>query len=317
MIVAFVFCMFSLMAMGDSDESATITVSQDGEGDYRTIQEAINSCRAFQTFDKVIYIKNGIYKEKVLIDSFFTHLHLIGESKDSTIIAFDDYAGKGNLGTFTSYTVKVLGDHTTIENLTIKNSSGEVGQAVALHVEGDCVVVKNCRILGNQDTLYTAGQKSRQYYANCYIDGTTDYIFGAATAVFDDCILHSKRNSFITAASTPKDSQFGYIFRNCKLTADTGVEKVYLGRPWRDCAQVVFISCAMGDHIASEGWHNWGQPKREKTAFYAEYKSTGPGAGPGERVKWSHQLSKRELREYTFDKIYRYCTEWSIATETK
>lgn len=309
------FSFFSLSV--GANEKSKITVAQDGTGDYTSIQEAINSCRAFQTYDKVIHIKNGVYNEKVLIDSFFTHLHLVGENKDSTIITFDDYAGKGNLGTFTSYTMKVLGNNTTLENLTIENSSGEVGQAVALHVEGDCVTVKNCWILGNQDTLYAAGQKSRQYYANCYIDGTTDFLFGAATAVFDNCIIHSKRNSYITAASTPEENQFGYIFRNCKLTADADVDKVYLGRPWRDYAKVVFIKCEMGDHILPEGWHNWGQPAREKTAFYGEYKSTGPGAHPGDRVSWSHQLSDEELENYTIDNIYSYCSEWHLTVQSE
>ena len=305
-----------LVASAKPDERVKITVAQDGSGDFTTIQEAINTCRAFQMYDKVIFIKNGIYKEKVLIDAFFTHLHLIGESKDKTIITYDDYAGKGNIGTFTSYTVKVLGDHTTIENLTIENSSGEVGQAVALHVEGDCVIVKNCRILGNQDTLYAAGQKSRQYYSNCYIDGTTDFIFGAATAVFENCTLHSKRNSYITAASTPESNTFGYIFRHCKLTAEPEVTKVYLGRPWRDDAKVVYIECEMENHIVPEGWHNWSNPQREKTAFYAEFNNKGPGANPSKRVSWSHQLTKKELKNYTFDKIFSHCSKWAIQPES-
>ncbi len=285
-------------------------VAQDGSGDFKTVQEAVTACGAFPAEIKRIFIKNGIYREKVLIDSFHANITMEGESKEKTIITCDDHAGQPGIGTFNSYTVKVLGDHITLNNLTIENSSGEVGQAVALHVEGDYFRASNCHILGNQDTLYAAGQKSRQYYSNCYISGTTDFIFGAATAVFEGCELHSKRNSYITAASTPEGNQFGYVFRNCNLTAKEGVTKVYLGRPWRAYANVVFLNCEMGAHIVPEGWHNWGKPEREKTAFYAEYNSTGAGANPANRVAWSHQLRKKEAKEYAYKKIYGYCTNW-------
>lgn len=292
-----------------------IVVAADGSGDFTSVQEAINSCRAFQTKEQVIYIKNGIYKEKIIIDSFHTHLTLIGESAGNTIITYEDHAGKEGIGTFNSFTIKALGNHTTIENLTIENSSGPVGQAVALHIEGDNCIVRNCNLLGDQDTLYAAGQKSCQYYINCYIEGTTDFIFGAATAVFDNCTLHSKKNSYITASSAPQSKKFGYVFRHCKLTAAPGVTRVYLGRPWRDYAKVVFIACEMGSHIAPEGWHNWNQPEREKTAFYAEYASTGPGGNSSRRVNWSHQLSKRELKKYNLKNIFSYCSDWSIQSE--
>src|SRR5690606_14235697 len=130
-------------------------------------------------------------------------------------------------------------------------------------------------------------------------EGTTDYIFGGATAVFDSCTLHSKKNSFITAASTDYGNEFGYVFRHCKLIADPDVTQVYLGRPWRDYARVVFIECDMGAHVKPEGWHNWNKPEREKTAFYAEYKSKGPGGDASRRVSWSRQLKEKELKEYS------------------
>lgn len=297
--------------------NADVVVAADGSGEFKTIQEAIEKCRAFQTDDKVIYIKNGVYNEKILIDSFFTHLHLVGESRDSTIITYSDHANMEGIGTFNSYTVKVLGDFTTIENLTIRNDAGPVGQAVALHVEGDGVTVKNCNIEGDQDTLYAAGQKSRQYYANCYISGTTDFIFGAATAVFDYCTLHSKKNSYITAASTPQDNKFGYVFRNCTLTAEPEVDNVYLGRPWRDYAKVVFINCEMGAHIRAKGWHNWGKPEREKTTFYAEYNCTGPGASQDGRVAWCHSLKKKEVSAYKIDHIFAFSSAWKVTPATK
>lgn len=288
-----------------SAENSPITVAQDGSGDFKTIQEAITACRPFQEYEKVIFIKNGIYKEKILIDSFYTNLKLVGESAENTIITFGDHAGMPGIGTFNSYTVKITGNSITLENLTIENSAGEVGQAVALHVEGDQCTFCNCRILGNQDTVYAAGQKSRQYFADCFISGTTDFIFGAATALFDRCTLQSRRNSFITAASTPKGNKFGYVFRYCKLTADPGVDKVYLGRPWRDYARVAFIGCEMGDHILPEGWHNWDQPEREKTSFYAEFGSFGSGAKSGERVLWSHQLTKKATKQYSLENIFK------------
>jgi len=288
-----------------SQEKLNVTVAPDGSGDFKTIQEAITSCRPFQEYEKVIFIKNGTYKEKILIDSFYTNLKLVGESAEKTIITFGDHVGMPGIGTFNSNTVKITGTRITLENLTIENSAGEVGQAVALHVEGDQCTFSNCRILGNQDTVYAAGQKSRQYFADCFISGTTDFIFGAATALFDRCTLHSRRNSYITAANTPGNNKFGYVFRDCKLTADAGVDKVYLGRPWRDYARVVFINCEIGAHILPEGWHNWDQPSREKTSFYAEYGSTGSGAKPENRVAWSHQLSKKEAKQYIPDNIFR------------
>ncbi|MFT3738114.1 MAG: pectinesterase family protein [Breznakibacter sp.] len=289
-----------------------VIVAADGTGDYTTLQEAIGHCKAFQPTETVIFIKNGIYREKVLIDTFYTNLRLVGESAEQTIITYDDHAGMPDIGTFNSYTMKVTGNGIVLENLTIENASGEKGQAVALHIEGDRCIIRNCRLLGNQDTLYAAGQKSRQYYSNCYIDGTTDFIFGAATAVFDRCTLHSKRNSFITAASTPKGNAYGYVFLDCKLTANSGVNKVYLGRPWRDDANVVFVNCTMDEHIVPEGWHNWGKPEREKTAFYAEYRSSGNGANPNGRVAWSHQLTKKEIKKYTVKNIFKQTSNWDI-----
>lgn len=293
-----------------AEETNRVVVARDGSGNYTTIGEAINACKAFRTEQQVIYIKNGIYHEKILIDSFVTHLKLTGENADSTVITWGDYAGMPGIGTFNSYTMKIMADDVILENLTVENSAGEVGQAVAIHVEGDRCLFINCRILGHQDTLYSAGAKSRHYFLNCYIDGTTDFIFGAATAIFEKCTLHSKRNSYITAASTPKGNSFGYVFKNCRLTAAEGIDKVYLGRPWRDYAQVVFLNCEMGQHIAPEGWHNWSKPEREKTAYYGEYQSFGPGAQPNARVSWSHQLSDQESEQYTFEEVYQQSDCW-------
>lgn len=282
------------------------TVAVDGTGDFTSIQAAIDACKSFPDKRVRVFIKNGVYREKIKVPACNTHLSLIGESAEHTIITWDDFFERVNRGrnsTFYTYTLLVEADDFHAENLTIENSAGSVGQAVALHVEGDRCVFKNCRLLGNQDTLYTGGQNSRQYYKNCYIAGTTDFIFGAATALFDSCTVHSKSNSYITAASTIKGKIYGYVFMNCLLEADPGVDRVYLGRPWRDYARVVFLNCEMGAHIAPEGWANWDKTERDKTAYYAEYGNTGPGSHTGKRVAWSYQLTAGEVAKYTRDKV--------------
>ncbi|MFH0999644.1 MAG: pectinesterase family protein [Bacteroidota bacterium] len=261
----------------------------------------MNAAKSFPDQRVIINIKNGIYYEKVRIPEWNTKISLIGESKENTIITYDDYFGKINLGrnsTFYTYTLLVEGDDFIAKNLTIQNTSGEVGQAVALSVIANRAVISNCNILGNQDTLYTSGDNNKQYFTNCYIEGTTDFIFGNATVLFENCIIHSKRNSYITAASTPEGIEYGFVFKNCKLSSDEKIDAVYLGRPWRIFAKTVFINCEMGSHIKPEGWHNWSKPEAEKTTFYAEYKCTGEGYKPNERVHWSYQLSKSQAKKY-------------------
>lgn len=291
-----------------------ITVAQDGTGDFTTIQEAVNAVRDFSQVRVKIFIKNGVYHEKLVIPSWKTMITLQGENKDSTIITNSDYSGKAYNGkdafgkntfsTFTSYTVLVQGDDTHTENITFENAAGQVGQAVALHVEGDRCVFSNCRLLGNQDTLYAGSADSRQYYENCYIEGTTDFIFGASTVVFQGCTIHSKKDSYITAASTTQHQQYGFVFIHCKLTAAGNAAKVYLGRPWRPYAATVFIDCSLGAHILPEGWHNWNKPSNEQTARYAEYRNTGSGADTGKRVAWSRQLPVKEAKALTLAKIF-------------
>ncbi|MFD2942475.1 pectinesterase family protein [Flavobacterium notoginsengisoli] len=293
-----------------------ITVSLDGSADFISIQEAITACGAFPSNPKTIFIKKGIYKEKIIIDSFNSNISLIGEDKDQTIISFNNYNGQPDIGTFTSYTFKVLADNISLQNITIENTAGAVGQAVALHVEGDYFKAVNCKFLGNQDTLYVSGENRRHYFNNCYIEGTTDYIFGSATAVFDNCILYSKANSYITAANTSKNSKYGFVFLNCKLLSAPNVRKVYLGRPWREYANVIFSSCFMDSHINPEGWHNWGKPESEKTAYYAEFKNYGPGALTTKRVKWSHLLSVEQNSRLTFNVIFKVENQWNLSSAT-
>jgi len=291
-----------------------LTVAADGSGDYKTIQEAVDVVRAYSPVPITITIKNGVYKEKLVIPAWVTNITFVGESREGTIITGDDYSGKfmsadtvsnkKKFGTFNSYTVWVQGNDVTIQNLTIRNTAGRVGQAVALHVDGDRFVIRNCNLLGNQDTLLTADDSTRQYYADCLVEGTTDFIFGPATAVFERCTIRSLGNSYITAASTPQWKKYGYVFINCELTAAPEAQKVFLGRPWRAYARTVFINTAMGAHIRPEGWDNWRNAENEKTAYYAEYNSRGEGSATGKRVSWSKQLTKKEAGKYTLKNIF-------------
>jgi pectinesterase len=282
------------------------TVAKDGSGDYTFIQDAIDAMRVYPLAPITLYIKNGIYNEKIELPANNTDVTFIGENVDSTIIVFNDYSGKGKHTTFTSFTAKISGNRFLAENITFSNSAGPVGQALALYVDADKAVFKNCKFLGNQDTIFTSGENARQLFVNCYIEGTTDFIFGPSNAVFQNCTIRAKTNSFITAASTSKGAAFGYVFLDCKVTADSPVTKLFLGRPWRANAKTVFIRCDLPKVIAPEGWNNWSNPQNEKTAFYAEYKNTGAGAAIAQRVPWSKQLNEKEIKGYTLANIFLY-----------
>ncbi|KQB43513.1 pectate lyase [Flavobacterium aquidurense] len=296
--------------VSDSEKKniSLITVAQDGSGDFTKIQDAIYACPAFPYEKVTIYVKNGIYNEKVRIPEWNTKVVLQGESKEQTIITFDDNFSKIGLGrnsTFYTPAVLVEGDDFTALNLTIKNTSGDKGQAIALSVVANRAKILNCNILGNQDTLYLSGKEAKQYFKDCYIEGTTDFIFGSATALFENCEIHSIKSSYITAASTPEGTPFGFVFKDCKLTAEPSATSVYLGRPWRIYAKTVYINCEMGKHIKPEGWENWSKPEAEKNALYAEYNCKGEGFQPTKRVIWSHQLSKKEAQKYTIENILK------------
>lgn len=292
----------------DKKKANYFIVALDGSGDFTKIQDAINACPSFPYEKVTVFLKNGVYNEKVRIPEWNTHLNLVGESKENTIITFDDNFSKINTGrnsTFYTYTLLVEGDDFSASNLTIKNSSGDNGQAIALSLVANRAQISNCMILGNQDTLYLSGKEAKQYFKNCYIEGTTDFIFGSATALFENCEIHSIKNSYITAASTPQDTTFGFVFKNCKLTAEPAATAVYLGRPWRIYAKTVYIDCDMGKHIRPEGWENWSKPEAEKNSFYAEYNCKGAGFQPAKRVSWSHQLQKKEAQKYTIENILK------------
>ncbi|MEO7766593.1 MAG: pectinesterase family protein [Ferruginibacter sp.] len=280
------------------------TVAKDGSADFKYIQDAIDAMRAFPLAPITLYIKNGVYNEKIELPEVNTDVIFIGESVDKTIISFNDYSGRGKLNTFTSYTAKISGNRFTAENITFTNAAGPVAQALALYVNGDKAVFKNCRFIGNQDTIFASGENSSQLFVDCYIEGTTDFIFGPATTVFQNCIIRAKSNSFITAPNTTAGKKFGIVFLDCKIIADSSVSKLYLGRPWRGWARSVFIRCELPGVISPAGWDNWNNPANEKTAYFAEYKCTGEGATTKNRVNWSKQLSAKEAAEYTLENIF-------------
>lgn len=297
------------VARSHAQQKHDFTVAKDGSGDFKTVQEAINAVPDLRKNRTTIFIKNGVYKEKLILPYTKTNLTFIGESVEKTILTHDDYAAKKNrfgeeMGTSGSSSFFVNGEGFIARNITFENSSGPVGQAVAVRIDADKVFFENCRFLGFQDTLYPHGKNSRQYYKNCYIEGTVDFIFGWSTAVFKDCEIFCKGDGgYVTAASTLQEAPYGFVFIDCKITGNAPENSFYLGRPWRPYAQTVFINCFLDKHIKPEGWHNWNKPDAEKTAFYAEYKSHGPGAFPGRRVSWSRQLSEEKAAALTPEEI--------------
>ena len=291
-------------------------VAKDDSGDFKTVQEAINAVPDFRKVTTTIFIKNGSYKEKIVLPSSKEKVSFIGENVKKTVITNDDFASKKNIfgeemGTTGSSGFFIFADDFNAKNITFENSAGKVGQAVAVRIDGDRVTFQDCRFLGFQDTLYPHGDNSRQYYKNCYIEGSVDFIFGWSTVVFDSCEIFCKDNGYVTAASTLESAEYGFVFLNCKITGDAASNSFYLGRPWRPYSNVVFIDCFLDKQIKPEGWNNWGNEENEKTAFYAEYNSSGPGANSSERVKWSHQLSKAEAAKYSVQNILKGDDNWS------
>ena len=324
-LILSLFHLYIALATGKSyDNPDTIVVARDGTGEFRTVAEAIEVCRAFMDYHKVIYVKKGTYKEKLVVPQWLQNIEICGEERDQTVITYDDHANidcppstfsspfSTKLGTFRTYTVRVDANDITFRNITIENNAARLGQAVALHTQGDRLVFVNCRFLGHQDTVYTGMPNTRLYFKDCYIEGTTDFIFGPSTAWFEGCTIHCKANSYITAASTPQNVSYGYVFSNCKVTAAADVSKVYLGRPWRDYGYTLFMNCDLPRQIPSEGWHHW-QKEREQTARYMEYNNRGEGADTSKRVAWSRQLTKKEAQQITPAAVFWQENNWNDA----
>lgn len=288
-------------------------VAKDGSGDFFTVQEAINAVPDFRKNKRTtILVRSGEYKEKIIVPASKINVSMIGE--EGAVITNDGYAKKLNalgdeMSTSGSSTAYIYAPDFYAENITFANTAGRVGQAVACFIEGDRVYFKHCRFIGNQDTLYTYGKESRQYYEDCYVEGTVDFIFGWSTAVFRNCEIHSVGDGYVTAPATDKGKKYGYVFWNCRLTAAPETKSVYLSRPWRPYAQVVYILCQLGKHILPAGWDNWRNPANEKTVFFAEYKNTGDGADTKQRVSYGKQL--KSIAGYSSEDVLKGNDGWN------
>jgi pectinesterase len=321
-----VVCLLASVQAVRAEQKSLLTVAPDGSGDFKTVQAAVDAVPENNTSRVTIQIKPGTYKERITVPATKPFVTLRADDAATTVLTFDlsatDPGPDGKpLGTFGSYSTMIAGHDFIAENITFENSSGNHGQALAMAATGDRLVFRKCRFLGWQDTLYANG--GRQYYADCYIAGRVDFIFGNATAVFDGCEIHSRNGGHVTAASTPQDHPFGYVFLNCRLTGDaipwtapaaTQPDKLTpqadLGRPWRPYGAVAYINCEMGNHIKPEGWNNWGKTENEKTARFSEYESKGPGANREKRFVWSKQLTDDEAASYTLKNILSGTDNW-------
>jgi pectinesterase len=296
-----------------SAKQTEITVALDGTGQFKTVQEAIMFVPA-GTGDNpvVIRIRPGVYKELIYIQHEKRFFRLIGEDAKTTVLTYDLHAnliGKDNkpIGTFRTPSTVIDADDFLAENITFENSAGPVGQALAIRVDGDRAVFHRCRFLGWQDTVFL--NRGRQYFEDCYIAGHVDFIFGAATAFFERCHIHCLKTGYITAASTYDYHPYGFVFSNCKITGEAEA-KTYLGRPWRDYSNAIYLNTEMSDVVRPEGWQNWNLPAREKTARYAEYNSTGAGANTKARVPWSKQLTKAQAKQITVKTVLSRSDGW-------
>lgn len=275
-------------------------VNADGSGDYTSLKDAINAVSIDEIEPALIELGPGIYHEKVIVpEGKWIHIH--GAGAEQTILLWGDYAQKihsdgKEYGTFRTPTLTVFANYFHAEQMTIANDAGygpNIGQAVAMSVTSEGATFDHVRILGNQDTLFTGGI-GRQYYHACYIEGHVDYIFGPAPVVFDQCHIHSLRKGFITAASTPENTELGYVFLDCIVTG-CGENMTFLGRPWRPFGSVTFIRAWIDRSIYPKGWDNWRNPDNEQTARFTEYESFGPGAQLNERVNWAHVRDIKEI----------------------
>ena len=283
-------------------------VAQDGSGDFISVQQAINAVPDFRKKQTRIFIRNGYYFEKIIIPDTKDSLILIGEDKFKTILSYNNFASRPSgvgdqLGTSGSASIYISSANFMAENLSFENSAGPISQAVAVIVRSDKARFINCRFLGFQDTLYTHKVGSKQYYKNCYIEGTVDFIFGFSTTFFDECELFCKNSGYIAAPSTPQQSASGYVFYRCDIKGEN-TQSHYLGRPWRPYGQVAFISCEMSDVVIPEAWNNWGKVSNEKTAIFSEYKNRGKGGNEqNKRAKWSVTLSEKQAKKLNKENV--------------
>ena len=344
LLLAWSLVLSAIFPMLASAQLYDLIVAQDGTGDFTTIQDAVYAIRDYKPEGRQrILVRKGVYEEKLVIPSYKTNITLVGEDRDSTVLVWHDHAGMRDaegrkIGTFKSYTLLVNGPGFECEDMTIvndamthwnpqwgrnwrgeepagggdrKNTAG-VGQAVAVHVEADRTVFRNCRLLGFQDTVFNGNADSRQLFWHCYVEGTVDFLFGPATCWFEECHLHAVSRGYLTAASTPAEHPYGYVFNRCRVTCDPSVERELLGRPWRAAAAVIWKECDLPASIAPVGWDNWRNPENEKTARYYEYKCTGAGASREGRAPWTRELTDTEAARVTIDNVFhRAADTWT------
>jgi pectinesterase len=297
----------SLLAARLGVAQTNLLVAADGSGQYQTVQEAIGAVPAGGSTNPVIIrIKPGVYKELIYVQREKRFFHLIGDDPEKTVLTQELCAsvtgpdGKP-IGTFRTPSTTIDADDFTAENITFENRAGPRGQALAIRIDGDRAAFRNCRFLGWQDTILV--NRGRHYFEDCYIAGHVDFIFGGATVFFERCRIHCLRDGYITAASTPENQPYGFVFSNCRITGETPEVRTFLGRPWRNHASTVFLNTDMSEVVRPEGWNNWRRPEAEKTARYAEFNSRGPGANPSTRVPWARQLTRAEAEAITMEKV--------------
>ncbi len=316
-----VFALLALVAALRAAEPAKYdaVVAADGTGQYKTVRAAVDACPQITHDDGrrwTIFVKAGTYRELVYIQREKRFVRVLGEDAATTKISFDLYNdlpgpdGKP-IATYRTPTVMLDADDFTFENITLENSAGPKGQALAIRVDGDREKFIRCRFLGWQDTILV--NRGRHYFEDCFITGATDFIFGGATAWFERCHIEAAGDGYLTAASTPDFQQDGYVFNRCTITGAKPEVRAFLGRPWRDYAQTVFLNCEMSDVVRPEGWDNWKKPYAEKVSNYAEFNNTGPGAALEKRVAWSKKLTAEQAARYTIAHVLGGADRWDPA----
>ena len=297
----------------------TVTISADGKGAYPTLQAAID---ALHDTGGEIDLQPGVYREKATVSGPDLHLKGLGAGPEAVVIVWGDSAASTG-STFKSSTLLASGDGFRADNLTIQNDYAQhtdVGsQAVALSLTGDKAVLTHVRLLGAQDTLYVnkgpQGRMSRDYFADCYIEGHVDFIFGNAKAYFRGCEIHGIPHSEVMYTAQSKnapDEDSGFVFDDCTFTAEPGAQGVSLGRAWRAYATVVLLNAKIETPLIKGGWREWhpGQTQTLKTAYYAEYKSTGVGADPTGREPYSHQLTDAQAAQWKLPAFFKGDRGW-------
>ena len=307
-----------LVAIGTSRQVAAqsnLVAATIGTNQFKMVQDAINvtpqnASRANPCF---VHVKPGVHRELIYVQHEKRYVHLVGDDAEKTVITYNlsakmpGFDGRP-MTTYRTPTAVIDADDFTVENITFENTAGLVGQALALRIDGERMVFRNCRFRGWHDTILA--NRGRQYFENCYIEGNVDFIFGGATTFFENCHIHCLTNGYISAASTPEEQPFGFVFSHCKITGEPGV-KTYLGRPWRAYSSATYLNTEMSGVVTNAGWDDWKYPAREKTVRYAEFNSTGPGANPEARVPWSRQLTKAEAENFTVQKVLGGADGWN------